>query len=330
MAPLLTKDVLEVIAPYAAGGACPDSKDARVLLNRIHEHLCLRGAKGSLQKWCLYAHDGVFTVPDDMELPLKYIDNGKVSKVWDHRAEFLMQANDYECSIGVEGMIQDINTYYTAYDGPHKPFRVLAKPMGCEDETCDPHIIIKGTTPDGEIVRSHFNEKPIEGERLKISYDHPRYTQCKYSPILGQIVKSETKYPVELRWYIPETDEEGFLALLPAKNQVTTFNRFRLKDNCVGCHKLIVLGRIKLKTYYEDNDVLPFTLMDLYINTADMFRLRHTNQLDVAQGKEGIIERTIANQNEYSKTPTSTLSISVATLPRRRNVIFGRSRGRRF
>lgn len=273
-----------------------------------------------MHKWCLCSTDGCFTAPEELEVPVKYIDNGRVGNVWDYRAEFLQQANEYECQSGIEGILQEVNTFYTEYDGPKCPFRVLAKPLGEETDAC---ITIKGLTCDGQEVRTHFNETPIAGEKIQICYAEPKYTQTSYSPVLGQIVKTETKYPVELSWYAPETKEEGFLALLPARNQVTTFRRFRLKAPCTDNHRLIILGRIRFKSYYEDSDVLPFTLESLYLNTAQMLRSQDQNQLDISQVKEGIIQRVIDKQNNYTKTPNGVMSINVTTLPRRRGVIHG-------
>lgn len=306
MQPLLAKNILEKISRYAQGGACPDSEAAMSLLRRVHEHLAFNGATGHLQKWCLCAKEGCFSAPEELELPIKYIDNGRVHRVWDHRAEFLQQANEYECEKGIAGIIQDINTYYTEYDPPSRPVTIAIKSLGDED-VCGT-ITIRGNGVDGNPIRTHYDDMPVDGEVLEID-NVPKRTQALFNGQLGQIVKTVTKYPVEVRWYDPETKEDGFLALLPARNEVTTFRRFRLSENCEGTRRLIVLGRIRFKNWYEPNDVLPFTSENLYIHTADMIYLRDSNSLENSVAKETMVQNEIIRQNEYSKTPTSIISV---------------------
>jgi hypothetical protein len=308
MQPLLTKDILEKIGRYAGeGGSCPD--EARDLLRRIHEFLSFAGTQGVLKKWCVCTIDSYFTLPPDMQVPLKYIDNGRLEKVWDKWFEFSGQANSYDMSVGVEGMFEDPNPYYTVYDGPDKPYHILVVPY--EEEDADAHVIVSGHYYGSNAeVRSEYNGKRYRGEYIQIVRDNPHYSHTQFSKIITGITKSVTKYPIRLEWYIPETGEQGFLCDLPPRAQATVFKRVRLANPCSSrCHKLTILGRMRLKDYYEDNDILPFDSEDLYISTAQMINLKDRNSLDVAITKEKMIRNTINEQNDYNRTTTSQPSI---------------------
>jgi len=316
---LLTKSVLEKISRYAGeGGVCADSQEAQDFLRRVHEFLAFSGASGHLQKFCVKAHDGCFTIPESIELPLKYIDNGKTGIVWDKNwSVYLAQASSYDCSIGLEGLIPETNNYYTVYDLPKGGAHILVIPESDEDN--DAHVIVSGYYADtGKEVRETHNDVQYLGEYIEVNRSIPRYSKTKFSPVITGIVKTKTKHPVRLEWYIPETGEQGYLCDLHPRNEVTTFRRVRLKEKCDGCHNLTILARIRIKGYYEPDEILPFTSLETYIQTAQTLNLRDRGMIEEAVAKEGIVSNVIKQENEYSKSTTSQLSIRT-TLMHNRN-----------
>jgi len=96
---------------------------------------------------------------------------------------------------------------------------------------------------------------------------------------------------------------------LHPRNEVTTFRRVRLKETCEGCHDLTILARIRIKSYYELDEILPFTSLETYVQTAQLLNLRDRNMLQEAVGKEQIVSNVIRQENEYTKSTTSQLSI---------------------
>lgn len=310
MQSLQTKDVLKETARYAGeGGVCPDSQQAQDFLRRIHEHLAFSGANGHLQKFCVTSVDGCFTIPESIEIPIKYIDNGKAGTVWDKNwSTYLAQATSYDCTIGLEGMIPETNNYFTVYDLPAGGAHILVIPESEEDN--GGHVIVSGyDVTTGKEVRKSYNGTPYLGEYIEMSANEPKYSDTKFSQVIVGMSKTKTKYPVRIEWYNEETREQGFLCDLPPRNEVTTFRRVKLKNKCEGCHNLTILARIRIKSYYELDEILPFTSMETYLQTAQLLNLRDRNMLQEAVGKEQIVNQVIQKENEYSKSTTSQLSI---------------------
>jgi len=328
MQSLLTKDVLTKIARYASeGGVCEDSQEAQDFLRRIHEFLAFSGSNGHLQKFCVFSHDGCFTIPDSIEIPLKYIDNGRVGTVWDKNwATYLAQANSYDCSIGVEGMIPETNNYYTVYDLPAGGAHILVIPEGEED--VDARVIVSGYYADATTkeVRQDYNGKQYLGEYIEVNFKEPRYSYTKFAQKITGITKSKTKYPVRIEWYNPDTREQGFLCELQPKQEVTTFRRVKLTANCSGCHNLTILARIRIKGYYEPDEILPFTSLETYIQTAQMLNLRDRNMVNEAAAKEAIVGNTIRQENEYTKTTTMQPSVRTTLMHSTNNMRIRRRR----
>lgn len=316
-----------LIAKYVGkAGRCPGEEEVDLAVKEVIQELLQRGANGNLRKWVFLTENGIITAPPDLELPIKVrvgdgsagyggtgIHGGHSAFVYDKWYEFYDQNTLGDCSPAERGLVEEPNTYFTAFDPPPCGARILAVPHCQEDE--DAQFIIQGLDENGtEIFMPHKCERNFSGEVLSINKNEPRYTQKTFTKITG-ISKTPTKHYVRIYAYYPDTGKQEFLAQYKPTDTNPSFRRFRVVGADCGCAKVTVLGRIKFCDNYHDNDIIPISNLRALKVMAQTIQAEDNDNIEVAQFKNARVDQSLLNENNYKRTSQAPMDFFVTTAP---------------
>ena len=295
-------DAKRLLAKWAGrGGLSADSQSPELDLfcRKVFQHLLISGQHGSLRKFCFNAVKGCITAPYELEVPLKVRIDGNVGTVWNRWFEFYHAGELDKCVPASEALFEESNTFPTVYDLPNEFCRVGVIGTAKEDE--DAHCIISGLDPSGREIITNHNGETISGEYLRIKQGVLRYTQAVFGKITG-VVKSKTIGYVQLLWHRPELNLRGFLSDYSPFEEIQSYRRFRLTTpNCGSCIKVSVLGKIRIKNHYADNDILPFeNLLPLELAAQECNAQSNTDP-EMAKAKSNALNDEILKENEYKR-----------------------------
>lgn len=308
------KEAKNLLAKYAGkSGKCPDDDEVGLFVKEVIQQLLFRGASGNLRKWVFITQRGMFTAPPDLELPIKMKVEGKAGNVFDKFYEFYDQSTLADCTPCEEGLVEEVNPYYTQFDLPYGGARILATSMCNEAE--DAHLLIQGTDEHGkEIYMPHKGER-FKGEYLGINKEKPRYTKKTFTRITA-VQKTPTKHYVRLYWYNPESGDKGLLAEYKPGDTNPSFRRYRVASlSCEECFKITVLGRIRFSENYHDNDIIPISNIRALKLMAQQLQAEDNDDLQNAAYKNQRIEQALDNENQYKRTPQATIDFFGPTSP---------------
>lgn len=293
-----------MLAQYAGrAGECPDPDSTQVkwFLRKVFEYLLLSGSYGNLRKFVFQAVKGVITLPYELEVPLKVKIDNITGSVWDQWFEYHSSKDLGDgCCLCEEAMFEDPNRFPTVYDVPY-PYARIGVLAICE-EADDAHVIVQGTDGSGrEIFTWHKGEK-IRGEYLTIKKGVLRYTQVNFATITA-VTKTQTNGYVQLLWICPEKSSRGFLADYSPLEEKPMYRRFRLKAStgCSPLAKVSILGRIRLKDAYADNDYLPFDTIYTLELAAQALNAQYNTDVQTAAAKDAVMVNMINRENTYKR-----------------------------
>lgn len=298
--PILYKQAKEILAPYVGrGGTCPTSEKIDLFCRKVFQYLLFKGSHGSLRKFCFQARKGCITVPYELEAPLKVKIDNSVGTVWNKWFEYYNYEELEGCVPVANALYEEGDDFPSVYDLPNSFCRVGC--LGTADESADANLIVSGLDASGrEIITDHQGEK-ISGELLRIRKGFLRYTQVKFSKITG-IVKSKTVGYVQLYWVRPELSTKGFLSDYGPFEEVPAYRRFKVTyPNCTSNAKISVIGRIRLKEHYADNEKIPFDNLFALEVAGQNINVQGNNDPAMAAEKEKVVEGLLLEENEYKR-----------------------------
>ena len=118
-------------------------------------------------------------------------------------------------------------------------------------------MIVAGLDLTGrEVVTQHKGEEII-GEYLSIKKGIKTISNVNFS-VITSITKTRTKGYVSLYGVDPSSGAKKFLSDYTPYTELPQYRRFRLAATCPDYTRVSIYGRIRLKDYYSDNDILPF------------------------------------------------------------------------
>lgn len=300
--PLLWREAKEVVAKYADRGAlCPENKKVDLFLRQVLQFMLYSGTYGNLRKFCFCAVKGCFTLPYELEVPIRVQIDGEVGNVWDRWYEFYNTQNvdDKACLPAGDALFEDPNLYPTVYDLPSSGSRVGVLGTCIEGDTA--HIIITGVDTSGREVFTMHEGVKIAGEYLRIRKGDLRYTQTYFSKIVS-VVKTVTNGYVQLFWVRPEQNAKGFLSDYSPLEEKPQFRRCRLTSkNCGNFSKVSVIGRIRLKSAYADTDYIPFENIYALQLAAQTVNANFNDNVQLASAKGTMMQDVINKENEFKK-----------------------------
>lgn len=306
------------VAQWAGkGGKCASSSEVDSFLREVLDYMLISGQYGNLRKFVFNAVRGIITIPYELETILKVRINGEMSTSWDRWFEWYGYADVGDC-IPANAVLEEPNYAPTVYELPITGAHVAARATCSED--CDAHIIIKGTDSTGrEIITTHKGERFV-GEYLSLIKDEFRYTNVKFADI-REVYKSETKGYVQLYWYVPETGQKGFLSDYSPFEVKPQYRRYRLKTRCSEYARVTVLGRIRLKEYYADNDLIPFDNLYALSLAAQAVYSNYNENPESAIARDTQL-RDIINRENESKNVNNGKPIEVYIPGAIKNIVF--------
>lgn len=299
--PITWGEAKGLISQYAGrGGQCPTSERINTFVRQVLEYMLISGEYGNLRKFCFNAIKGCFTVPYELEVPLKIKFDGDVGTVWDKWFEWHNTKQlDGECFAFQEAAFEDPNYYPTVYDLPSVGACVGV--VGVCNEADDAHLIVQGVDTTGrEVFTVHKGEK-VSGEYLTITKGELRYTTTVFSKITG-ILKTKTNGYTPLYWVRPDQGVKGFLSDYTPLEEKPSYRRYRIKSpKCGNSVKVSVLGRIRLKSAYADTDYIPFDSLYTLELAAQAVNANYNNDTATAGAKDKMMQDLITRNNEYKR-----------------------------
>lgn len=299
--PLTYGEAKAALSEFAGrGSVCPTAQGVDAFVRQVLEHMLYEGAYGNLRKYCFHAVKGCFTIPYELEVPLKIVIDGEVSTVWDKWFEFYTSRtiNDRACVPADDALIEDPNYYPTVYDLPDGGAQVGVQGTCLEDENAS--IIVMGKDTSGREVFTYHQGTQISGEYLSIQKNELRYTTTKFKEITG-ILKTPTNGYTQLWAVNPLTNTRNFLADYSPSEEKPAYRRFRVTTKCKPYVKISVLGRIRLKPYYADTDFIPFDTLYTLRLAAQAQNSEYNKDYEAATYSNQRVRELVNQENNYKR-----------------------------
>lgn len=285
----------KILAPYQGkGGKLPTNDQLNQFTYKILQYLMISGAHGSERKFTLNAVNGCFTAPYELDVPLKVQINGKIGNVGSKWFEF-RSGNDV-LSNGLDAgnvLLEEANIYSTVYDAPNG---AQVGVMGTVDEDCDASVIVSGSDPTGREIFTNHKGAEIAGEYLSVVRNQITWSNVCFGNIDG-VVKTRTNGYVTLYWKLGAMT--GFLADYSPVEEVPSYRRFKLKMPCPSPAKITILGRIRLKPNYADNDIIPFDNVYALEVAGQQSQAQTNDQLSEAERKDQFVQQLVNREAQY-------------------------------
>lgn len=293
----------KIVAQYAGkGGLSYRSQEVHDFLVSVMQYILHIGQYGSTKKFCFHAVNGCFTAPYELEIPLEVKVDEEVGKVWNKWFEF----NDSNPLVnGVAAGIalyEDPNYYPTVYDIASSGAAVGV--MGTCREEDGAHIIVQGLDTMGRDVYTHHKGGQISGEYLSIKENAIQYTSTIFSKITN-IVKPETNGYVQLYGIDAVRNTRNFLSEYTPLETVPSYRRFQLTQPCPNPCKITVLGRIRIKDRYADNERIFFDNIPNLVSAAQALHGINNGRIESAAAYDTALQTNIERENSYKKPATN-------------------------
>lgn len=287
------------LARYAGrSGKCADTKETELFVKKVLQHMLFKGTFGNIRKYCFFSIKGCITIPYELEVPLKVRIDDKVGTVWDKWMEYYNIGEMEGCVPASDALYEEPNLFPTVYDPP-PGMRIGC--MATAEESPDAYVIVQGKDTTGrEIFTDHQGTK-IAGEYLRIVKGQLRYSQVSFGSIT-HVEKSRTNGYVQLLWVNSDASAKGFLADYSPGEEKPSYRRFRLTSpKCGPSVKVSILGRIRLKDSYADNDIIPFDNLYALELAGQSINANFNDNPDMAKAKDAFLQDSITNEGEYKR-----------------------------
>lgn len=277
-----------------------DSKELHDFTIKTLQYLLITGSPGGEKLFDINTGRGFFTAPYELETPLKLLVNGRVGNAVNKWFEFRSKPSNcdrfLECA---DLIIENTDTYYTAYDGP-KEFQIGIK--ATQSGECDKIFIPSGQDASGREIFTQHKGAGISGELLEVPENSAtiKWTNVFFSKITG-ITKSPTSGYLSCYW----RDREGTIGYLSdyaPVEEVPSYRRFQLNiPNCPEYAKISIIGRTRLKETYANNDRVPFdTLYNIEV-AAQQIQSQLSKQTDLAVQQHKFLGTLVDLENTHKK-----------------------------
>lgn len=294
-------DAKKILAQYAGrGGQFPDAPSIDLFCKKVFQYLLITGSYGNLRKFCFQSNKGCITIPYELESPLKVRIDNQVGTVWNKWFEYYHYGELEGCVPVSNALYEEPNQFCTVYDLPNKFCRVGCIGTACEAE--DAHIIVSGKDPSGREIFTNHEGNQISGEYIRIRQGELRYTETVFGEITS-IYKTKTVGYVQLMWVRPEISNlRGFLADYSPFEERPSYRRFKLTaKNCGHSVNVSVIGRIRIKDHYGDNEKIPFDNLYTLEIAGQQINKNFTDDMQMAQAKDQFLQDVITRESEYKR-----------------------------
>lgn len=299
--PLTFGEARRLLSRYVGvGGKCASSDDTKLFVRKVLQHLLISGSYGNLRKFEFFATKGFFTAPYELETPLKVKINCKVGTVWDKWFEWhSTQSNLDGCIPASNALYEEPNYYPTVYDVPIGGSRIGV--MALCNEAEDAHLIVQGTDTCGKEVVTFHDGVQYVGEYLRVKKGELRYTQTTFKNI-SNVTKTQTNGYVQLFWVKPEKNCKGYLSEYSPLEEIPSYRRFKLTTpDCGLVARVTLIGRIRLKPDYADNDIIPVDNLNALELAGGSMNANFNNDVNTGSAKDQQMQDVVSRENEYKR-----------------------------
>lgn len=290
----------EILAQYQGrGGKLPTDSQLNTFVIKVLQYLLIKGAHGSERKFTFHAVNGCFTAPYELEIPLKVQINGRIGNVGSKWFEFHSgnEGLGERCMEAHDVLFEEPNEYYTAFDLPAGGARIGV--MGTSEEGPDSYVIFAGNDPTGREIFTNHKGGQIAGELLTITKGQITWSNVTFGNIIS-VVKTKTKGYTPIYWR--QDSVTGFLSDYSPVDEAPTYRRFRLAiPNCPSPAKISVLGRIRLKNHYADNDRIPFDNLLMIEVAGQEVNSLYNDKTEEAVQKGKFLDNLVDAQGNFKK-----------------------------
>lgn len=288
------------LSPYAgSAGVSAGASNVDLFVRQVLDYLLMSGQHGNLRTFCFTAVNGCITLPYELEVPLKVKVDGEVGTVQDTWFTFADQGLPEGCIPAIDALREQSGDFYTVYNLPAAGANVGV--YGTASEDAEAYIIVMGKDPAGNEIYTNHMGTQYAGERLTVKMGEIKYTQAVFGTITG-VVKSKTNGYTTLIWIHPSTGAKGFLASYSPLELIPTYRRCKLTSKYGSSNvKVSILGRIRLKPAYADNDIIPFDNTYTLSLAAQTIQAQKNNDMEVAVTKDRTLTTIIERENKYKK-----------------------------
>jgi hypothetical protein len=291
------KSFLSRYAGNAGVGATASGVD--LFVRQVLDYLLISGQHGNLRTFCFSAVNGCITLPYELEVPLKVKIDSEVGTVHDGWFTYAPQDILQDCLPATDALKEQVGSFPTVYNLPANGANVGVYGTAREEATAN--IVIMGKDPAGNEIFTNHQGTQYAGERLTIKMGEIKYTQAVFGTITG-VVKTKTNGYATLIWIYPSTGTKGFLANYSPYEEKPSYRRFKLSNKYGASRvKVSILGRIRLKENYADNEIIPFNNTYTLALAAQTIQAQVNNDIETAVVKDRTLTSIIDRENKYKK-----------------------------
>lgn len=291
----------KILSKYQGiGGKCPGDEETELFIKQVLQYLLLHGTYGNERKFTFCAQNRCITLPKELETPLKIKINGAVGTVWSRWFEY-QSGNDMigSCDCDSKSLLTEANRYPTVYDLPACGGFVGVTSV-CE-EACDAHVIVKGVDPTGREIFTDHQGQQIVGEYLGIRKGVVTKSTVKFGRI-KEVYKTPTKGYVTLLGMDECNLSRNFLSDYAPYETTPSYQRARILFRpCPDPASVSILGRIRLKDHYADEDQIPFDNIYLLSVAGQTINKMYNDDVDTAIKKDNYVQGLIETEGNYKK-----------------------------
>lgn len=286
----------QILSQYQGkGGKVPTHDQLNLFVIKTLQYLLTSGSPNTERTFELYAVNGEFTAPYEMETPLKIKINGRVGNVVSKWFEFRSGSDFSEkgCYEASDTLFEQANNYYTAYDLPAGGAYVGV--LGTADEREDAGIVVSGNDSTGRPIFTNHKGAQVSGEYLQIKKGTRVWSNVQFATIDG-IFKCRTAGYTPLYWK-NDSGVTGFLSDYSPIEEAPSYRRFRLSiPNCPSSAKITILSKTRLKLAYADNDRIPFDNLYAIEVAGQQINAMYNDQLDSAKLKDEFVQSLVGRE----------------------------------
>lgn len=290
----------KILAKYVGiGGVCPDNDEVDLFVRQVLQYLLLNGTYGNERKFRFHAENGTVTLPRELETPLKMKIDGAIGSVWNRWFEYHSGNQLDNCCLAQDSLFTEPNSFPTVYDLP--PCGAFPGVIGVCEESADAHVIVKGEDPTGRVIYTQHQGVKIVGVYLSIKKGVITVSDVKFGRIT-EVVKTPTNGYVTLLGLDESGLSRKFLADYDPFEETPSYRRARIiKQPCPDICQVTILGRIRLKDHYADEDVIPFDNIYLLTVAGQTVNSMYNTDIASATARDTYVKGLIESENNFRR-----------------------------
>ena len=287
-----------ILSKYAGiAGTCSNAEEVDLFVKKVLQYLLINGAYGNIRKFTFCAENGCITLPKELETPLKIKVGKEVGSVWSRWYEF-----HYDNQIGDDclpgtSLLEEANRYPTVYDIPRGYYPAT---YGTCNEDADSHIVVKGEDITGRTIYTKHKGQDVVGVYLSIVKGVLQRSPVPFGRIT-EVSKTRTNGYVNFVGLSESGYDRKWLADYNPYEESPSYIRAKFITPCPPVCYVSILGRIRLKDYYADDDLIPFdNLFILEVAGQNLNNMRN-NDINATVAGSNFVSGLIEKEGAYKK-----------------------------